>query len=312
MNDWNPNANASHKSCDTESNMNEEKQRDILKVRTFIARSLRSIEELALDLHAQALASPNARDFPGGDALHMLAPAIARQDWDNRYAEAEEASYAEGKPLEGWNDPLTYQGDTESQPLNVLATWVRMVREDRNQPTYMAPTLSSEAGYLHGSIDWMCRIDAWGEPEWPLCFELAKELNTLVRRMEDVLHDGIRKDLGADCLDCNRKLIKVWGIDAGTDWHFCEICGKKYNRDEYAQALKASYLANAQWLTSEDMATAWRIPRGSISSWASGDEPRVRKKRDIIRGRVVYNVEDAKRERDRRDAKEAQHGAATA
>lgn len=69
--------------------MNEDRpKRD--KLRVAIARSLRDIEQLALDLHAQALNTPNDRDFPGGTALHMLAPAATLQDWETLYEAKEE------------------------------------------------------------------------------------------------------------------------------------------------------------------------------------------------------------------------------
>lgn len=180
----------------------ERPQRDILKTRNSIARSLREVEYLALDLHTQALNTPNDRDFPGGTALHMLAPAAVLQDWEAQYedTEARERWSEDGRDL--WDkradrDPATYQGNENEQPLNVLATWVRMIREDRNQPTSLTPTLSRETDYLRGQLDWVCRVDTYGDPEWPLCFEMATELRTLVRRMENVLRDGDRIDTDA-------------------------------------------------------------------------------------------------------------------
>lgn len=285
-------------------------KRDALKARIAIAKHLRTIEELALGLHAQALNTPNAKDFPGGTALHMLGPAASIAAWEAQYEATEEAERWDSAGNDRWAnqpklDPATYQGDDNEHPLNVLCFWTRVVREDREQPTGLSPTISREIDYLRGQLDWICQSDEYGDPEWPMCFEMQDDLRGLVRRMEDVLHEGERRDYGVECLSCDRKLVKMWGIDEGTDWHFCEGCGLRYDGAEYGQALKRSYLANAEWLSSEDMLTAWRIRRGSLSSWASGETPKVRKKRDHNRGLIVYNVADAKRERDRRNADSA-------
>jgi hypothetical protein len=179
-----------------------ERPHDIGKVRISIARSLRDIEQLALDLHAQALNDANARDFPGGTALHMLGPAASIAAWEAQYEATEDAERWDESGRDTWAkrpklDPAMYQGDTEDQPLNVLESWTRMIREDRGQPTGLAATISRECDYLRKSIDWACHVDEYDEPAWPLCFEMANELRTLVRRMEDVLREGDRIDTDA-------------------------------------------------------------------------------------------------------------------
>lgn len=173
--------------------------RDIAKTRVSIARSLRDVEQLALDLHAQALNSPNARDWPGGDALAMLAPAISRQAWLDHYAEVEMQSFVDDEPLAGWNDPLVYQFEDEANehPLYVLATWSRMWREEFDQPTELKATISREVDYLRKCLDRICEVDEYGEPVHMLAFEMAEELRVLVRRMEDVLREGDRIDTDA-------------------------------------------------------------------------------------------------------------------
>lgn len=256
------------------TDLEEAPQRDILKTRNSIARSLREVEYLALDLHAQALASPNDRDFPGGTALHMLAPANSNQAWMERYAEIEIRSYEDEEPLEGWNDPLVYQGDTDEHPLNVLATWTRMIREDRDQPTSLAPTLSREVDYLRGQLDWATRVDTYGEPEWPLCFEMATELRTLIRRMEDVLKDGVRQErtetpcINADC-DSKPRLIKVWSRTAAYDGYKCTGCALSYDQAQYLQAKAANLRSknSEKWVLATDATEALAVPIQTMRSW---------------------------------------------
>lgn len=225
-------------------------KRDVAKVRIVIARELRQIEQLAADLHVQALATPNDRDFPGGTALHMLAPAAVPQDWDIAYARKETLQrfdpitgedHWEGpiSPVTGMHtsnlhDPAVYQSEADAaeQPLNVLGFWTRVIREEREQPTDLKPTLSREVDYIRGSIDWVCRVTTAGEPEWPRCFALATELHTLVRRMEDTLRAGDRID--TDAAPC-------FQIDAGG-----ERCGGTLARVNLKPrpCVHASYAAN--------------------------------------------------------------------
>lgn len=165
-------------------------------LRISLARLLRQTETLALDLHAQALATPNDRDYPGGRALNMLGPAAVLQDWEAVYEakeEAEGADWAKQPRL----DPASSQTAAEEQPLNVLTFWTRVIREERDQPTQLGATISRETDYLRKNLDWMTRVDEADEPAWMECFEVERDLKALVRVMEDVLRDGDRIDTDA-------------------------------------------------------------------------------------------------------------------
>lgn len=207
----------------------EEPKRDALKVRNAIARDLREIEQLAVDLHAQALNSPNDRDFPGGTALHMSAPAVPLQDWDLQYNRKETLqrfdpatgkdrwegpiSPKTGEPTSNSLDPAVYQSETDAadHPLNVIGTWSRKWREVFDQPTGLTPTLSREVDYLRGQLDRICVVDKTGVAIWPLCFKLADDLHDLRRRMENTLHAGNRID--TDAAPCFR--IDIFGNRCG-------------------------------------------------------------------------------------------------
>lgn len=195
---------------------------DAAKLRIALARDLREIETLALELHTQALASPNARDFPGGTALHMLGPAAPIAVWEAQYEATEAAERWDDNGGDRWAkrpklDPATYQGDDNEQPLNVLESWTRIWRETFDQPTSLKATISREVDYLRKVIDRVCEADEFAEPVHPAVFEYAAELRTLRRRMEDVTHEGDRIDTDAapcfqldpDGVQCGGTLARV-------------------------------------------------------------------------------------------------------
>lgn len=180
------------------------------KLRLSIARDLRQVEQLCIELHWQIEASPNARDFPGGTALHMAGPGVVLQDWERQYEATEERERWDVKGNDHWTkldakgnlvpsklDPASYQGDDEAQPLNVLCFWTRVIREERDQPTNLKPTISREVDYLRKQLDWMLRDDEYGEPMWPEVFEAANDVRGLVRALENTLHAGSRLDRSA-------------------------------------------------------------------------------------------------------------------
>jgi hypothetical protein len=164
-------------------------------LRLALARDLREIETLALELHTQALNSPNARDFPGGTALHMLGPAASIAEWEIQYEAVEAAERWDADGVDHWAkrpklDPATYQGDDNEQPLNVLESWTRIWREEFGQPTALKATISREVDYLRKIIDRVCALNEFDELQHPAVVEMAAELKQLRRRMEDVTHDG--------------------------------------------------------------------------------------------------------------------------
>lgn len=169
---------------------------DTLTARGNIARHLRRIEDLYAELPWQALASTNDNLFPGGESLNMLAGASSPQDWQVVYA------YLEARDDRG----LTQYADAqdEQHPVVLLAYWTRVIREERDQPTSLDPTLSREADYLRKNLDWMTRINPFGQPQWPEVFQLEEDLRGIVRRIENLLSVGTRAD--TDAAPCFRDL----------------------------------------------------------------------------------------------------------
>ena len=163
------------------------------EVRLQVARDLRRVEEMYVELPGEAHEKFTDREYLlGGEALNMLTDGTESEAWQQTY-ERNEDIWAKTKRT----DHAADQMGEESHPVNTLAFWTRVIREERDQPTGLAVTLSREADYLRNNLDWMTRPDDFGDPAWFEVTVLADDLRTLVRRMEDVLSMGHRLDRSA-------------------------------------------------------------------------------------------------------------------
>ena len=153
--------------------MSDDQQKALDRKRHQIASALTSIEQHYPDLHEQALASASDPDFPGGLALSMLGPV-----GDPAVLQRRSMDHALGWVT--WED-ADEQVLTDKHPQYVLWQWTRIIREERDQPTDLKSTLSREVAYLRGSLDWMLRLDEYGEPEWPEADDLLSDLRGVVR-----------------------------------------------------------------------------------------------------------------------------------
>ena len=166
-------------------------------LRLSIARDLRDVEQMAPDLHWQAMAAFMDKDFPGGLALNMLGPSANPELWEATYESAEAEVWNSNQPMTRFSDYASDQVLSESHPVYVLEQWTRIIREERQQPTGLTATLSREVDYLRGSIDWCTRHNEHGELAWPEVTIMADELHRLVRAMENALAEGDRLDASA-------------------------------------------------------------------------------------------------------------------
>lgn len=203
-----------------------------------------------------------AAEIPGGDAMVELGPfsdGSAATDPKQKADERARPDATIAHVLASWSQDWTEQaGGTHRHPLNDdHVTW---------------------AAKYHPAFD-----------------AFAAEVRQSRARLEDMLHDGERSDLGAPCFTCSRPLEKQYGLDDETDKWWCSRCKRTFNVGEYVSEVGKNYRAKADWLTAEDIAKQLRVPRGSLSSWASQGD--VRKKRDINTGRVVYSVADTETRR---------------
>jgi hypothetical protein len=244
-------------------------------MRLRLAIDLREIETLALELHTQALASPNARDFPGGTALHMLGPAASIAEWEAQYEAVEEAERWDDDGSDRWAkrpklDPAMYQGDDNEQPLNVLESWSRIWREEFDQPTSLKATISREVDYLRKVIDRVCEENEYREPAHPAVFEMAAELKQLRKRMEDVTFRGDRPTISRvtctnTACDAKPRLIR----DNGRNDHKCPACKTPYNAAQFALA-RANNLRSQgadRFVLVPDAIEASGVPKQTMHSW---------------------------------------------
>lgn len=166
-------------------------------LRIQMARDLREIEWLYVDLHWQITADFADKDMPGGRALNMLGPSASPGTWEAQYQAAEAKVWESDQPMSRFNDYAGSQILSDEHPVYVLEQWTRIIREERDQPTGLKATLSREVAYLRKSIDWTLRRNESGEPEWPEVEIMADDIHQLVRSMEDVLTVGDRVDTSA-------------------------------------------------------------------------------------------------------------------
>lgn len=247
----------------------ERQHRAMLRLRVAIARDLTDILSLYGDLEAEAESRFADKEFPGGDALVMLGPVANLEAWNYRQlSELMGRTNAKG----GYDDPFT----DVAPPLLVLAGWVDIIRQERGQPTDLRATIKREADYIRGSLDWLISTDEDGDARFLAVDELARDLHATVRRLEDVLHDGVRNDTTrVTCVmdECDEKprLIRVYSdIDERYDSWKCPSCRETYDQTEYLSA-RAQHMhstaADDAWVTVADAAHSISRPANTIRTW---------------------------------------------
>jgi len=274
----------------------DEQPYDRNRSRLRIAQDLSAIEDMFMRLADEAVHRAGDPSMPGGQAMVLLGPG----------ADLEAFGYAQMSELMGRTDGVTevaLGGDIEP-PLSFLASWCDVLRDHRGQePSQRRATIGREVAYLRKSLDWMLGADDDGTLWFEPVIDFEDGLRKVRKAMEAVLRDGEQVDRGASCLQCDEPLVREWADgDGKTEWDDCWVCLTRdcpetsYTYAQYLKAMEGEYLNRAAWLTAQDMERHWRIPKGSLHGWASRD--RVRKKRDIHTGRMVYNVADAVKCRD--------------
>lgn len=162
-----------------------------------IARDLRAIEQLYVDLHWQVIASTNDPDFPGGRALNMIGPVANPTTWEYQYEAAEAKVWNSEAQMATFSDYGSDQVASEDHPVFVLGGWAMLIREERNQPSDLTMTLSRATDYLRKSIEWMLSVDEYGDRVFLAADELTRDLNRVRGAMESVLITGTRHDTSA-------------------------------------------------------------------------------------------------------------------
>lgn len=168
-------------------------------------------------------------------------------------------------------------------PLWVVSSWAMVYREafDHDEPTGRVD-LGDELGYLGRNLTYMATF------EWVPFDEFVRDVRRCVAHLERVLHDGEQIDEGVPCLTCEKPLKRVWGATEAEDGWECHRCRERSTEAQYRFAVKADYIAAAEWLTDVDMATRTGVKAGTIRQWALRQQ--VTKRMDSER--VVYSVKD--------------------
>lgn len=230
------------------------------------ARSdLNAIGSLCASLPAEAAAKGTQ-----SEAMMLLGPTADPEAWRNRATSAMwgriDASY-----LEDCRDEL--------HPLWVLGSWEQIWRDHLDHYSITSVTVESAHAYLDMQIGYM------SEQIEPAFDEFARELRGCRAHLENVLHDGIREERGAPCVQCEKPMTKV-----GDDWH-CRTCHRTATEAEYRFAVGVAYRAHAPHLTAADLAERIGVKASMIRVW--GSRGLVRKRGKDGNGITLYDVADA-------------------
>lgn len=230
------------------------------------ARSdLRAIMDLCSSLPAEAV-----EKGVQSEAMMLLGPAADPEAWRNRATSAMvgrlDASY-----LEDCRDEL--------HPLFVLGSWEQIWRDHLDHYSIAPITAASAHAYLDMQIGYMA------DQVEPAFDEFARELRGCRAHLENVLHDGIREERGAPCVQCEKPMTRV-----DDDWH-CRTCHRVATEAEYRFAVGVAYRAHAPVLTAADMAERIGVKASQIRVW--GSRGLVRKRGKDGNGITLYDVADA-------------------
>jgi len=242
------------------------------------ARSdLKAIMDLCLSLPAEAV-----EKGVQSEAMMLLGPSSDPEAWRNRATSAMvgrlDASY-----LEDCRDEL--------HPLWVLGTWEQVWRDHLDHSSIAPVTVASAHAYLDMQIGYM------SEQVEPAFDEFARELRGCRAHLENVLHDGIREERGAPCVQCEKPMVRV-----GDDWH-CRTCHRVATEAEYRFAVGVAYRAHAPHLTAADLAERIGVKASVIRVWGARDS-RIKRGRDHL-GITLYDVASVIAKRDSTETEQA-------
>lgn len=247
----------------------------IAKTRVELARLLRDIPNLCLELHWEARAKHSDRLFPGGRPLDMMAPASPSSRWEQTYDQLESIRWDDGVIWDDVDYAPDQNAEDDHHPLYVMSSWVDIIREERDQPTDLKPTISRCVDYLKANIDWCLRTDEHGDMEWLAVDQMLADLEAVKRAMENVLIAGLRAErTRVNCTrekcDAKPRLIKIYGAQARWDEYKCPGCGARYNPQEFELARSENYRVHGstqKYVSAHLAKTAIKADRRTFWSW---------------------------------------------
>jgi hypothetical protein len=243
---------------------------------TKVARDLSAIEALAAALSEQAEHKANDRLLPGGHAMVALGPVASPRAVEEQ-VEAAEARWWEDDATTHEDRPdashLSDEDDAWEPPLQTLLFWSEAWREERGYPLEgRTPTLETEAGFIRHSLEW-----AWeSEPHFA---DFARDVQGVVRRLENLLYAGRRDEFGVPCMydACGGKRLRRRIRDDGsrTDWQ-CPRCERTWGEEDYWRNVGAANeraqreeFAGSVWVTVDYAAREVRRSVKTIRTWVN-------------------------------------------
>lgn len=254
-----------------------------------VAQNLTQIVHLAEHLLTQAVHSANDREIPGGDALVGLGPVADPQEYIELIDAAEFHHYAD--PLRWGENTIDLEHESQSDDelgaiLWTLWYWSSQWRDERGYPLEgRQATLTTEAGFLRGCLDW-----AWDEInaiEWQ---DFADDMAGTRQRLENILRAGDRSQRGAPCMydECGgvalyRKAKPARGGDGEKTWvlsdWICPRCKRTWDEGGYARNVRAAtegtkreQIGRELWCTDDVAAQMVGRSVKTIRTWADRGE----------------------------------------
>lgn len=125
-----------------------------------------------------------------------------------------------------------------------------------------APVVHSLVAYLDRVLSQLTGLASF--------LDMADDLATTVRRLEDVLHEGERPERSrVPCWECGTRLVKVYTAQVRSDHWLCPRCGELYDQGRYERA-KHDHLASAganRYVSVSDATVAIGRPAQTVRSW---------------------------------------------
>jgi len=258
-----------------------------------VAQDLTAIADLCERLLTQAVHTANDRELPGGEAMVALGPVAD----PHAYAEnVEAAEYRHEANPRRWPEQtldLGHEDDDLAPVLQVLWYWSCALRDDLGFPLEgRRATVASEANVIRQTLDHL-----WDtEPHFD---DLAADIRGARRRLENILHDGERVELGVRCPgdhedDAPRLILRYDDRDPsgnGDEYRCPGDWQHRWKVDDYRRWVGAVYVAHADRLTADDLANHHGIKPGTLRVWVTRGQV-ARRGRDHS-GRQLYDVAQA-------------------
>lgn len=202
-----------------------------------VARDLREIVELSMNLRSQAVNKANQQldgfALPGGFAMVSLTPVANIEAWEHQY-EGYERSNAERPERPFDLSHIEDEDDTWEPALQTLRYWSDQYRKLLSAEWDHIPTINTEAKFLAHQLNWIWE----NEPGWD---HFASDINKVRTRLENILYAGKRAErTRVNCTSeaCERKprLLRVYAPTAVDDHYKCPACKNRYTPQQYARA----------------------------------------------------------------------------